>query len=400
MKDIRTDVVIVGAGPAGLMLTEVLARAGRRITIVERQPDPTRVAQSVMLQPSVLGILDRLQISSRTESGGGQIAGLEEYGPHGRLFSGRYAGLPDSPSGYGQIISQGELRRLLLHQVARFPNVTILTSTSVARLPRHDVGDCLVETVDAGSGGKEFRIASDWVVAADGKLSTTRELAGIKAKLLGFDHTMFLTPVPTPRGYPPLIRMHRQPTTLVVTVPEAAPGITYLFTHVLNNGVAPAALLDDCARTVREHDPTLAEAVRHSAITEKTIAIEPQTVVAESWRRGGVILLGDSAHAMHSFGAQGLNISIQNAALLGCAINQHASRGDVSVVDSVERRRRPFIEALQRAQRDLDNQLWPTHQVAEPSWFAGRFDELALGQPEFRSRWLSGFEDVRVDNHK
>ncbi|MGH3680748.1 MAG: FAD-dependent oxidoreductase, partial [Natronosporangium sp.] len=194
------DVVVVGAGPAALLLTELLARAGNQVVIVERQADPTQVTQSVMLQPSTLGILRRLGLPRLAAPEVGRIAGLEEYGPDGQLFSGRYASLPDPPATYGQIVSLGELRRILLAQVRRSPNVTVLTSTTVHRLLRHEIGDCRMETVAAGGSGGPTRLVSSWVVAADGKHSAVRQLAMIDAAVPGFAHSMFLTPIPTPPG--------------------------------------------------------------------------------------------------------------------------------------------------------------------------------------------------------
>lgn len=382
------EVVVVGAGPAALLLTELLARAGNQVVIVERQADPTQVTQSVMLQPSTLGILRRLGLPRLAAPEVGRIAGLEEYGPDGQLFSGRYASLPDPPATYGQIVSQGELRRILLAQVRRSPNVTVLTSTTVHRLLRHEIGDCRMETVAAGGSGGPTRLVSSWVVAADGKHSAVRQLAMIDATVSGFAHSMFLTPIPTPPGTPRLIRMHRRPTGLVVTVPEAAPGITYLFTHTTGNGAGGERLLHHCSEIIGPGDPVLAAAAAAAARSARIIPIEPQTVSAGSWRSGGVVLLGDSAHAMHSFGAQGLNIAMQNAALLGAAL-RHAGNGDAFELDAIERRRRPYVASLQHAQRELGSQFWPPDQDAARSWFAERFDDFALGQPEFRPRWQS-----------
>ncbi|SFT78782.1 FAD binding domain-containing protein [Actinopolyspora lacussalsi subsp. righensis] len=59
MEYARTDVVVVGAGPASLTLSELLTRPGKNVTVVERQEDPTSAPQSVTLQPGTVDLLTK-----------------------------------------------------------------------------------------------------------------------------------------------------------------------------------------------------------------------------------------------------------------------------------------------------------------------------------------------------
>ncbi|MFG3497065.1 FAD-dependent oxidoreductase [Streptomyces sp. NPDC047928] len=399
MERSYADVVVIGAGPAGLVLTELLTRNGMSVAVVERQSDPTRSPQGALLQPVTLDLLHRLVGFAHSADEVGAITAIEEYGPSGRLFSGAFADLPGSPAGHALNITQGRLRRLLLDRVAGHPAVSVRLGTEVRRLAATDVGGCRTVVAPADGTGAPHTLESRWVVAADGKGSETRDLTGVETWIDEAEHTLRLVPVPTPGGFPRTIRAHRRPDGMATVVPDASPGTTFVFTHLTpaalghdpspgtapGGPIAPERIVDWVVRAIGADDPVLTEALRAAAPRDRIITIEPQTVNAVDWRRDGVLLLGDSAHGMHNIGGQGLNTSIQDAILLADALRRHGDDGKTAWVDDFIRARRPYIDAFQEAQRALGRAFWP--DGGGTSWFAGRFEELSLGQADLRDRW-------------
>ena len=63
-----TDVLVIGAGPTGLLLAIVLARRGVRVQIVDRKAGPTRESRAVVLQARTLEIYDQLGLAERMTS--------------------------------------------------------------------------------------------------------------------------------------------------------------------------------------------------------------------------------------------------------------------------------------------------------------------------------------------
>lgn len=385
MERSYADVVVIGAGPAGLVLTEVLARHGMSVVVVEKQSDPAHGPQGALLQPVTLDILRRLVSFAHAAEQDGAITAIEEYGPSGQVFSGAFGELADTPADHALNVTQGSLRRTLLERVATRASVTLRAGAEVKRVDSASVGDCRCVVAPVDGGGQEMSLESRWIVAADGKQSSTRALSGIDTHLERADYGLALVPVPTPRNYPRTIRAHRRPDGMATTVPGASPGLTYVFTHMADRTASPEQVVQWATRVVAAGDEVLGPVLAAEARPERTFRIEPQIVNAAAWRNDGVLLLGDSAHGMHNIGGQGLNTALQDALSLGDALLRHAEDGKTERIDGFIDRRRPFIDRIQDAQRRLGEAFWP--QAGAESWFRPRFEELSLGQPEMRRDW-------------
>ncbi|WP_413809906.1 FAD-dependent oxidoreductase [Streptomyces sp. OE57] len=380
-----SDVVVIGAGPAGLVLSEVLARRGMSVTVVERQNDPARSPQGALLQPVTLDLLHRLIEFRHSVELEGSITAIEEYSPEEQIFAGSFEDLPGAPVGYALNVTQGMLRKSLLDRVGEHPSVAVLAGTQVRRLERTEAGNCRTVVAPVDDPDHQLTLRSRWLIAADGKQSETREMAGIDTRLEGADHTLSLVPVPTPEDYPRTIRAHRRTDGMATTVPGASPGLTYVFTHLMGREATPDQVAQWCRTVLRDEDRPLADALRSNALLDRVITITPQIVSASAWRREGVLLLGDCAHGMHNIGGQGVNTSIQDALLVAEALCRHAEDGDSGPIDDFIALRRPFIDEFQTAQQKLGSGFWPAS--GSTSWFEKRFEELSLGQAGLRTAW-------------
>lgn len=379
----RTDVVVVGAGPTGLLLAGELALQGVRVTVLDRlaEPDPTIKAGSISVASAEIldrrGLLPaaeeaqaRLITAARAFAGEGSNRKVGEQLDAARrksrrfLAAGHFSGfmfrndLVDQSdpvlaahtavaNGIG--VPQLDLELLLAEhcarlgvQVRRGVEVHKVRSTTESLLSDADV---VVET-DAGD------LTAGWVVAADGGRSVIRKQLGIDfvgtdPELVGyqaiadFDDTSGLQRgwTWTPRG-------------LYAYGPT--PGRIFLVRHgaLPEDRDLPVSLeeLQDAVRDVTGVPVTL------TGVRGQATRFTDNTRQAQTYRHGRVLLAGDAAHVHSPLGGQGLNLGLGDAVNLGwklaATINGWAPEG---LLDTYETERHPIAAGV------LD---WTRAQVA------------------------------------
>ncbi|WP_406474620.1 FAD-dependent oxidoreductase [Streptomyces platensis] len=100
-----------------------------------------------------------------------------------------------------------------------------------------------------------------------------------------------------------------------------------------------------------------------------------------------MVLLGDAAHGVHSFGGQGLNMGIQDAVALGSLLVESGPAASTAPLVAYERLRRPYVEEFQRYQMSA-RQLTSTAGDGSRLIYNGVAEAMVHGHPEvaFRQR--------------
>ncbi len=383
-----TDCVLVGGNPAALLLALLLARGGRRVHVLERQERFGLSPAGIVLQPGTLQILDELGVLDEVRLRSAPLRGIEEYGPSGLLLHRDYAEIPGAPVDVALVTPLSVLRATLLRKVEQQPLVRVHMGAEVHDLPSRR-GRFAVRVRSGRDGELEFlpRV----VVAADGKFSTTRTRAGIEVRVDEFEHQHLVLRAPRPGGWPDRMRAYTGGRFLFTT--PGADGRLHLFWLLAPAAIAalqqegPPAL----AAGVAALEPALAPVVQDPAQLQVTAVVRYHTVRPTTWQRGNVVLLGDAAHGVHSFGGQGMNLALQDATLLAEVVERALASAEVEVLGRFETMRRRYVEQLQ------DRQQWAVRHTLEggaasagiygPAW-----DDLALGQPELRP-WTLGVSE-------
>jgi 2-polyprenyl-6-methoxyphenol hydroxylase-like FAD-dependent oxidoreductase len=306
------DVVIVGAGPTGMMLAGELKLAGVDVLVVERrQGHEFGGARAGGLHARTIEVLDQRGIAERFLRAG-QIAQVNGYASVKLDIS-------DFPSRhpYGLGLWQNEIERLLGEWVGEL-QVPILRGRAVTGFVSDDAG--VHVALDDGSA-----VRAQFLVGCDGGRSVVRKAAGIEFP--GWD--------PTTSALIAMVEMKEAPPLGMRRDARGIHGIGKLDYKIVNGEIVwgeggPFRVmisedLSDANERLRE--PTIVDVSRglisvygtdFGAHSPKSISrFTDMTRQAAAYRAGRVLLAGDAAHIHSPVGGQGLNTGVQDAVNLG-----------------------------------------------------------------------------------
>ena len=168
-----TDVVIVGAGPTGLMLAAELRLAGARPLVLERRTEPKEVAKANGLGGHILDLLAYRGLLDRLEAAGNHPRHPALRYPFGTLQV-DLTNVPEPPL-RGLSLPQPKLERILAEH-AREHGTEIRRGHEVLGVSQHDNG---VNVRVRGPHGQLYQATARFLVGCDGPRSRVRELVGI-----------------------------------------------------------------------------------------------------------------------------------------------------------------------------------------------------------------------------
>src|SRR5436190_2269072 len=184
------DVLVVGAGPTGLMLANQLVRRGVRVLIVDRHSGPSLQTRALGVQARTLEIYSQLGIVDRALELGkiGNGANLWAQGRKMARVPLGEAGRTATPYPYILILGQDDNERIMGDKL-RDLGVSVQWSTELVGLAQ-EAGQ-VTATLES-PGGASRKIAAAWVAGCDGARSTVRELSGITFPGAPYEHVFFV----------------------------------------------------------------------------------------------------------------------------------------------------------------------------------------------------------------
>ncbi len=322
--------VVAGGGPTGLMLAGELALAGVDVALVERRASQDLIgSRAGGLHARTIEVLDQRGIADRFLSQGqvAQVAG----------FAWIPLDISDFPTrhNYGLALGQNHIERILACWVGEL-GVPIYRGREVTGFARDDTG------VDVHlSDGQSLR--AEYLVGCDGGRSLIRKAAGIEFP--GWD--------PSTSNLIAEVEMAEEPEW---GLRRDALGIHSL--SRMEDGGAVRVLVTE-QRLGRTGEPTLRDLGEALvAVYGTDFGIHSPTWIsrftdmarqAASYRRGRVLLAGDSAHVHYPTGGQGLNIGVQDAVNLGWKLAQVVKKtSPESLLDTYHAERHPVAARVLR----------------------------------------------------
>ena len=338
-----TDVLIVGAGPTGLMLANQLARRGIRARIIDRHAGPAIQTRALGVQArtleiySQLGIVERaLELGKRTIGAnmwsGGRLAARVPVGDMGRDMS---------PYPFILILGQDDNERLL-GEALRKQGMAIEWNTELVGLTQES--DRVIGRIKQPDGSiREVAVA--WVAGCDGARSAVRELNGIAFQGAPYEDVFFVADTQmTGPMVPDELNVYLWRKGFHLFFPMRGTD------HWRVVGIVPPELrgrtdltLDDMIPSIRQEAGS--GLTFRSCSWFSTYRIHHRR--AERFRDRRCFLLGDAAHIHSPVGAQGMNTGLQDAYNLGWKMALVVSGGaEAALLDSYEAERIPVAQKL------------------------------------------------------
>ncbi|OKJ89593.1 hypothetical protein AMK31_06725 [Streptomyces sp. TSRI0107] len=349
MSPLTEPVIVVGAGPTGLMLACELRLAGVPVVIVERNavPDPHSPGQAV--NSAVMDLLDQRGLAGELRASGRPLPGA-----HFSLVWLEPERLTGPPRPRGLLVAQSRLEALLERRAVE-SGARILRGREVVDLRQSADGVTVrLRATDREPAGDEL-LHGSYLVAADGTRSTVRRLAGIGFP--GSDWTVSGTVGDVEADFADLAADHlgafHTSSGGVYSGSPAGPDVLRVITVRFDDGTPDAGpvALDDLQQDVRALTGRPLPA-RRLVWAKRFTSVNGN---AEGYRAGRVFLAGDAAHSFFPLGGLRLSTCLQDAVNLGWKLAAElAGWAPPGLLDTYHAERHPEGE---RARLALDAQL-------------------------------------------
>jgi 2-polyprenyl-6-methoxyphenol hydroxylase-like FAD-dependent oxidoreductase len=326
-----THVLIVGAGPTGLALAARLQKAGVDHLLIDALEGALNTSRAAVVHAHTLEMLETIDVAGRIEAQALRVSHFTVRDRGQALLDLTFDALP---SHFRELlmIPQPATEDLLGKRLNELGGAV---HRSVAALSATAIADGATVRVKTRAG--EQNIRARFVVAADGMRSVIREAAGI-----GFDggtsgESLVLADVHMnwPFGTRE-VSMFFSPAGLVVVAP--LPDGSFRVVATLDDAPEKPGI-DDIQKLLDARGP--AEGVRVTDIGWSS-RFRVHHRLAETYRKGPFLLMGDAAHVHSPAGGQGMNTGLVDAIVLGEALTRVVlGHEPETVLDDYARIRRP-----------------------------------------------------------
>lgn len=352
--------LVAGGGIGGLACALALARGGHRVTVLERRPDPTEIGAGIQIAPNGFHALDRLGVGRAVRAGavrvealrllddtsGETLARLPLTGAYRRRFGGPYA-----------VVGRRDLHHPLLAGCRAAPGITLVTGATATGYAQGPDGVTL-HTAD----GRTVR--GDLLVGADGLWSAIRTGVVGDGPPRVSGHTIHRAVVPVER-----VPEHLRWNSVTLWAGAGRHVVHYLIDGGRHLNLA--VTVDDGARDVvsgrpvpREHVLDRLDGLRPAARTLAALADDWREWVlcdrdpVATWTDGRVALLGDAAHPMLQYAAQGACQALEDAVVLGDLLSGAGPDAVPERLTAYEDARRSRAGCAQLLAREMGTHLY------------------------------------------
>lgn len=362
MPAVDTDVLVVGAGPTGLMLANQLVRRGVRTLLIDRHAGPSLQTRALGVQARTLEIYAQLGVVRQALELGKPATGANLWAQGrktGRVPLGE-AGRDITPYPYILILGQDDNERLLGDRL-RDQGGAVAWNTELTGLVQQT--DHVAATLRQPDGTSRTLTAA-WVAGCDGAHSAVRTLNQIDFPGAPYEHVFFVADVTaTGAMVPDELNVYFWQTGFHLFFPMRGAD------HWRVVGIVPAAQRDRKDLSFEEVVPSMRQEAGEGLVFAGCSWFSTYRIhhrAAARFRDRRCFLLGDAAHVHSPVGAQGMNTGLQDAYNLAWKLALVVTgQADAALLASYEAERVPV------ARRLLNTTDRAFRLVVSDHWLAG-----------------------------
>lgn len=357
-NELKPSVIIVGAGPGGLIMALTLASYGIPYLLIEKTEERSPFTKALTLQPRTLEILDSLSLLEPLLAKGNKISKTNFWKNGTKICSFNYEEIP-SRCNFLLSITQPEVEKILESALYErggkihrgWECVEVLPSSSGSQVTLQNVHTEAEEIVEA-----------PFCVAADGGKSRIRSLL-LKKGLLSLEKqgrykTNFIMGDFTIPDYP-FSRTERQTffyaNQLCAFIPMVGSDVR-IVAFGLKKETTPEPLLEEFQNIVKQ----VTSEKLDLSLGKWLNRFYPARFIVDSLRVGSLFFIGDAGHIISPIGAQGINLSMEDAFNLGWKLGMVLKKNaNPSLLDSYGKERKiaasTVLKETNAIHKDLSN---------------------------------------------
>jgi 2-polyprenyl-6-methoxyphenol hydroxylase-like FAD-dependent oxidoreductase len=337
----RSDVLIIGAGPTGLVLALWLNKMGVTVRIIDKTEGPGTTSRALAVQARTLELYRQLDLTDAVLEQGHRVAGINMWVRGVRATRVSFADIAGDLTPYGPFIfPQDQHEHLLVERLAAV-GVTIERRTELVRF---EAAADSVTAVLRGPEGQEESCEASYLAGCDGARSIVRQ--GIGAAFPGGTYQQLFYVADIDAEGPALdgeLHIDLDEADFLMVFPLKGQGRARLVGTVRDERAARAD-------TLRFEDVS-ARAIEHMKVQVRAVnwfsTYHVHHRVTNQFREGRIFLLGDAAHVHSPAGGQGMNTGIGDAINLAWKLRSVLTGGaSDSLLDTYETERRAFARKL------------------------------------------------------
>lgn len=372
MSEAQIPVTIVGAGPVGLTLANLLGAYNIPTLVIERNLHTVKEPRAVSIDDESLRTLQVAGLAASLQSLCAMDYGSVYLDPKRRSF----ASVSPSTAEYGyprrSAFAQPELEAMLHQGLARYPHVEVRLGEEVVGLQQDAHGVRLeIQRQDSS----HYDHYSRYAAACDGGRSPLRHMLGVGMSGHTYEKKWLIIDLKGTLDNFRQTRVYCDPRRPGINLP--GPNGTRRFEFMLLEGetdeqvTAPTFI----SQLLRTHGPD-----EHIEIVRKQVYTF-HALMADQWRKDAVFLLGDAAHLTPPFAGQGLNSGLRDAANLSWKLaNVIQGRANPALLDSYGQERPEHAWQLIEMAMKLGRIMMPD-TLRKAWWIQAGFRALRLAPP-------------------
>ncbi|MFN0124188.1 MAG: bifunctional 3-(3-hydroxy-phenyl)propionate/3-hydroxycinnamic acid hydroxylase [Blastocatellia bacterium] len=354
METMQTDILIIGCGPTGVVLANLLGQLGCNVIVLERQPDVYPIPRATHIDEETLRNFQTTGLMPYLLPHTTPVGYVDIVDENGAVLLEDKIEQANNQHGYAGscFFDQPEFETILRDGLRRYANVTLHTGIEAAQIEEHDLAVTVRAKRSSDGAALEFRAA--WVVGCDGGTSLTRdwlniEMESLAPKLRWLIVDTLLKDMNDAALLPDRFRYVLDPVRLTIFAYGIGKNRRWEFQLGPDEEAPPE---EEVRRWITPFiDPDKVRITRIAPYAHNSL-------VAGQWRRGRILLAGDAAHMMPPSAGQGMCSGIRDAINLAwklAAVVQGQAKEEL--LDSYAEERKPHLIEILKGTLFISNRL-------------------------------------------